>query len=487
MDANADFAWMDDTDLSGEISSTADTLQGSDIANTSISSGGDWLSNVWSAIGSPTARNLLNLGSGIYGLTQAQKMKQLASGAYKASDPFGSQRPIYAAQLAALMKDPSSLKNDPAYQFQLNAGSDAVERSMAARGFLGSGNEAIALTEYGQKFGSQYLDQRMKFLAELSGAGISPNFGASLSGYASGIDTASAALASLGYGSTMAGQPSPNTPGSGYHPKTAGGEAAAIGGLATTAGKVISGLGGTTTGSAVSDLGGLVSGAAKGGVGGYAQAAGSAAKLGQLASGGSVASRVGATGPDPSGIGYVTPTAGTGGLNIDKGVGVVGDLASIYTGVQQGDAGGYAKAVSGAADLAGYNVPYLGYVDAASKLAKGDTGSAGYSAAITAAGPIAAIGAAIADWANAPGKKDQARMGVTSDILTSQLGFKKASGVGGAKFNIYEGPDGKFYQLSGSDFKTFSRIITSGASGDELTSALNSFLSSAYRPNYKGH
>lgn len=44
---------------------------------------------------------------------------------------------------------------EPGYEFRLNAGSDALQRSAAARGVLRSGGTLQNLLEYGQKFGAQ--------------------------------------------------------------------------------------------------------------------------------------------------------------------------------------------------------------------------------------------------------------------------------------------------------------------------------------------
>lgn len=44
---------------------------------------------------------------------------------------------------------------EPGYQFRLQAGQNALERSAAARGVLRSGGTLRDLTEYGQKFGQQ--------------------------------------------------------------------------------------------------------------------------------------------------------------------------------------------------------------------------------------------------------------------------------------------------------------------------------------------
>jgi hypothetical protein len=45
--------------------------------------------------------------------------------------------------------------NEPGYQFRLGAGSDALERSAAARGVLRTGGTLKDLVEYGQNFGAQ--------------------------------------------------------------------------------------------------------------------------------------------------------------------------------------------------------------------------------------------------------------------------------------------------------------------------------------------
>src|SRR5262249_14323874 len=149
--------------------------------------------------------NLLNFGSGIYGMFEADKLKQLSENAMKASDPFGPYRKQYGDQLLALMSDPNSVTKLPGYQFQFDQGAEAVSRKMASKGYAGSGNLGTALTEYGQNFASSYFDKEATRLATLAGANIGPNFGASLSGYGSGIDVAGQSLASLGYGSVYAG------------------------------------------------------------------------------------------------------------------------------------------------------------------------------------------------------------------------------------------------------------------------------------------
>ena len=55
--------------------------------------------------------------------------------------------------------NPQDVANDPAYQFQLQQGLQAVQRAAAATGTLGSGGTLKALTNYGQGVASSYENQ----------------------------------------------------------------------------------------------------------------------------------------------------------------------------------------------------------------------------------------------------------------------------------------------------------------------------------------
>ena len=58
-------------------------------------------------------------------------------------------------------------QNDPSYQWRLQQGANALERSAAARGGLASGNTLKALTGYGQGMASQeYAAEHARWLAE---------------------------------------------------------------------------------------------------------------------------------------------------------------------------------------------------------------------------------------------------------------------------------------------------------------------------------
>lgn len=87
-------------------------------------------------------------------------------------------------------------------------------------------------------------------------------------------------------------------------------------------------------------------------------------------------------------------------FDVGDALGTAGNLAGVATGINEGGAGGYAKAAANAAALAGYGgaVPYVGV---ASDLAQGNYYGAGVDVAGLAMGsPIAAIGNLAAAYAN---------------------------------------------------------------------------------------
>lgn len=59
------------------------------------------------------------------------------------------------------------------YNFTMDQGSKAITGNAAARGLLGSGSTAKALTGFGQGLGQQYFNNYLAQLAGLSGQGLS--------------------------------------------------------------------------------------------------------------------------------------------------------------------------------------------------------------------------------------------------------------------------------------------------------------------------
>lgn len=312
---------------------------------TNFSSGGSGVGGLAGLLASLTGRgaggsssllnSILGIGSGIYGMSLANQLQGLSKNAIAASNPFGPYRAQYAGQLASLEANPSSVFSDPGYQAAFDQGSQAVARRMAGSGYAGSGNEAIALQQYGQSFANNYIGSREQQLAYLAGAGITPNPGPGLSGYGAGIDAAGNALGSLGYGASMAAAAAGGGAG---HPSAAGGEAAITNdlGLAAEVGNLYDSMSGSNTFSGIGNAAGIASGIEQGGVAGYGKAALGA---GQLAG--------------KAGI-YGSDSGTAAGALADVGAGL-----SIYQGIERGGFAGDTQAATGAAQLA-TNAGYLG-------------------------------------------------------------------------------------------------------------------------------
>ena len=112
---------------------------------------------------------LISAGNSIYGLYQADQMKKLTKLMMKQSDSWGSSggRDIAAGQLAGVLSGGSdAYEQTPAYKARMQA----VQRSMAANGYLGSGNMAAAAAAAGGAGYNEYLQQ----MGNLAGAGQNP-------------------------------------------------------------------------------------------------------------------------------------------------------------------------------------------------------------------------------------------------------------------------------------------------------------------------
>lgn len=95
-----------------------------------------------------------------------------AQGAAAAADPFASQRGQYQSMLSNLIQDPSSITNQPGYQFGLNQAMQSVQGSAAANGMLNSGNTLTALQDRSQNYASTALNNQELLLAQLAGANV---------------------------------------------------------------------------------------------------------------------------------------------------------------------------------------------------------------------------------------------------------------------------------------------------------------------------
>ncbi len=96
--------------------------------------------------------------------------RQSLSDLTKIADPWSTERDKYKLQLSEMMADPSKFQSSPMFQASLNKGVEAVNRSAAAKGMLGSGNRLTALMDYGQGAASDNYFKMADLLSTLGGA-----------------------------------------------------------------------------------------------------------------------------------------------------------------------------------------------------------------------------------------------------------------------------------------------------------------------------
>lgn len=76
----------------------------------------------------------------------------------------------YRTRLNSLMNNPDSIANTGAYKFAFNQGNEAVNRNLAAKGLLKSGNRLAELTKFGQGLASQQYGAEFDRMANLTNA-----------------------------------------------------------------------------------------------------------------------------------------------------------------------------------------------------------------------------------------------------------------------------------------------------------------------------
>jgi len=118
--------------------------------NMGAGGGGFWgnLGNsAMSSLGNMSLMDWGRVGIGAYGLYGANQQQ-------RAAQAEEERRRQYQQRIDALTANPNQITSMPGYQ----AGLEAVQRSMAAQGFTGSGNMMAALAKYGGDFYQQQLN-----------------------------------------------------------------------------------------------------------------------------------------------------------------------------------------------------------------------------------------------------------------------------------------------------------------------------------------
>jgi hypothetical protein len=148
------------------------------------------------AMGGPVAGALAGGAIGMYGARQqargidkaTQQAGQTALGGfnYLSGSPIGQQylpaggnAVNMQANLLGLGEDPAAAQaayenylNSVGFQGQMQAGQQAITSSAAARGLLGSGSTAKALTRYGHQLGQQNFNNYLGQLGGVAGMGL---------------------------------------------------------------------------------------------------------------------------------------------------------------------------------------------------------------------------------------------------------------------------------------------------------------------------
>jgi hypothetical protein len=117
-----------------------------------------------------------------YGLTAEQARKITEGGilANQQADPFRDSRNLANSQLQDLMRNPGSMANDPAGQWQMQQGIQATNRGIAAQHQTNSGNAQMELMQYGQGLANQQYNNRLGQLGQMASQGASPAAGAQM-------------------------------------------------------------------------------------------------------------------------------------------------------------------------------------------------------------------------------------------------------------------------------------------------------------------
>lgn len=76
---------------------------------------------------------------------------------------------LYEKQLGDLLTRPGSFQQTPGYQFARDQGMQAIQRSAAAKGRMGSGNVLTELSKFGTGLASQEYGSQMDRLGRLLG------------------------------------------------------------------------------------------------------------------------------------------------------------------------------------------------------------------------------------------------------------------------------------------------------------------------------
>ena len=138
----------------------------------------------------------VSVGSAVYGAYQSNKQANAAIKAGK--DPLRKERKEIAGMTMELLRDPGSFYNSPLYQAAFGQGTQATLRGFASQGYIGSGNMATGLQQFGQSMGYDMFMEYEKMLAQMAGFSDFQPRNQGLEGYANARGGMQDALGQLG-------------------------------------------------------------------------------------------------------------------------------------------------------------------------------------------------------------------------------------------------------------------------------------------------
>lgn len=150
---------------------------------------GSWASSVF------TPKNLLSVGSGLYGMVQGNQMMQQAQQQAAAANPWGTSGGYALAgqQLQNLLRNPGQVAaTDPAYQLRIQG----AQRAMA-----GAGQDSGAMAVAAANASSDWYNQRLAQLGGLAGANLNPAQAMQVgqAGQQAGVNLMGQGMASMAY------------------------------------------------------------------------------------------------------------------------------------------------------------------------------------------------------------------------------------------------------------------------------------------------
>ena len=101
-------------------------------------------------------------------VNMAPRVREQFGQAEERFDPYSKAGRWGLEQYQNLLRNPSVIKDTPGYQFRLDQGLEAMERSAAARGMLMSGATGESLQRYGQDYASLEFDKSLNRMSNLA-------------------------------------------------------------------------------------------------------------------------------------------------------------------------------------------------------------------------------------------------------------------------------------------------------------------------------